>query len=60
MSNGVIEGLKAVGARKVAVATAYNDEVNARLRAFLIEHGFTPVVVTGLGIEAMKDIGVQK
>ncbi len=56
MSNGVIEGLKAVGARKVAVATAYNDEVNARLRAFLIEHGMTPVVVTGLGIEAMKDI----
>ena len=56
MSNGVIEGLKAVGARKVAVATAYNDEVNTRLRAFLIEHGMTPVVVTGLGIEAMKDI----
>lgn len=56
MSNGVIEGLKAVGAKKVAVATAYNDEVNARLRAFLIEHGMTPVVVTGLGIEAMKDI----
>ncbi len=56
MSNGVIEGLKAVGARKVAVATAYNDEVNARLRVFLIEHGMTPVVVTGLGIEAMKDI----
>jgi arylmalonate decarboxylase len=56
MSNGVIEGLKAVGARKVAVATAYNDEVNARLRAFLIEHGMTPVVVTGLGIEAMKDV----
>ena len=56
MSNGVIEGLKAVGARKVAVATAYNEEVNGRLRAFLIEHGMTPVVVTGLGIEAMKDI----
>jgi arylmalonate decarboxylase len=56
MSNGVIEGLKAVGARKVAVATAYNEEVNTRLRAFLIEHGMTPVVVTGLGIEAMKDV----
>jgi len=56
MSNGVIEGLKAVGAKRVAVATAYNDEVNGRLRAFLIEHGLEPVVVTGLGIEAIADV----
>jgi arylmalonate decarboxylase len=39
MSNGVIDGLKAVGAKRVAVATAYNEEVNDRLHAFLIEHG---------------------
>jgi arylmalonate decarboxylase len=56
MSNGVIDALKAVGARRVAVATAYNDEVNARLRAFLLEHGLEPVEITGLGIEAMADI----
>jgi arylmalonate decarboxylase len=56
MSNGVIDGLKAVGAKRVAVATAYNDEVNERLHAFLIEHGLEPVVVTGLGIEAMADV----
>jgi arylmalonate decarboxylase len=56
MSNGVIDGLKAVGARRVAVATAYNDEVNDRLRAFLIEHGFQPEVITGLGIEAVTDV----
>jgi arylmalonate decarboxylase len=56
MSNGVIEGLKAVGAKRVAVATAYNDEVNGRLRAFLLEHGLEPLVVTGLGIEAVADI----
>jgi len=56
MSDGVIDGLKAVGANRVAVATAYNDEVNARLRAFLIEHDLEPLVVTGLGIEAMEDI----
>jgi arylmalonate decarboxylase len=56
MSNGVIDGLKAVGAKQVAVATAYNDEVNDRLRAFLIEHGLTPLVVTGLGIEAIADV----
>jgi len=56
MSNGVIEGLKALGARRIAVATAYNDEVNARLRAFLAEHDIEPLVVTGMGIEAMTDI----
>jgi arylmalonate decarboxylase len=56
MSNGVIDGLKAVGARRVAVATAYNDEVNGRLRAFLIEHGLEPLVVTGMGIEAVADV----
>jgi arylmalonate decarboxylase len=56
MSNGVIDGLKAVGAKRIAVATAYNDEVNARLQDFLIEHGLEPLVITGLGIEAMTDI----
>lgn len=56
MSNGVIEGLKAVGARRVAAATAYGDEVNGRLRAFLLEHGFEPVVITGMGLEAMTDV----
>ena len=56
MSNGVIEGLKEVGAKRVAVATAYNDEVNGRLRAFLEEHGLTAAVVTGLGIEAIADV----
>jgi arylmalonate decarboxylase len=56
MSNGVIDGLKAVGARRIAVATAYNDVVNGRLQAFLREHQLEPLVVTGLGIEAMTDI----
>jgi arylmalonate decarboxylase len=56
MSNGVIDGLKALGAKRVAAATAYNDEVNARLRAFLLEHELEPVVITGMGIEAMTDI----
>jgi arylmalonate decarboxylase len=56
MSDGIIDGLKAIGAKKVAVATAYNDEVNDRLRAFLIEHGLERLVVTGLGIEAIAGV----
>ena len=55
MSTGVIEGLKAVKARRVAVATAYNDEVNRRLRIFLDEHGFEVMALKGLGLEAMTD-----
>ena len=56
MSNGVIDGLKAVGAKRVAVATAYADVVNDRLRAFLAEHGLEAVVVTGMGIEAIAAV----
>jgi arylmalonate decarboxylase len=50
MSNGIIEGLKAAGARKVAVATAYQDEVTNRLNVFLRENGFEVVASKGLGI----------
>lgn len=56
MSDGVIDALKLVGAQRIAVATAYNEEINARLRVFLAEHGFEPVVVTGMGLEAMSDV----
>ncbi len=56
MSNGVIEGLKAVGAKRVAVATAYNEVVNDRLRAFLREHDLEPLVVTGMGLEAITAV----
>jgi arylmalonate decarboxylase len=56
MSTAVIEGLKAVGGHRVAVATAYNEEVNGRLRAFLKESGFEVLVLKGLGIEKVEDI----
>src|SRR5215470_10399574 len=36
MSQAVVEGLRSFGARRIAVATAYADEVNNRLQAFLI------------------------
>lgn len=55
MSTAVVEGLRAVGGRRIAVATAYNDEVNRRLRSFLEESGFEVLKVTGLGIERFED-----
>lgn len=56
MSTAVIEGLRSVGGRRVAVATAYNDEVNRRLRSFLQEEGFEVLTIRGLGVEKVEDI----
>jgi arylmalonate decarboxylase len=56
MSTGVIEGLKTVGAKRVVAATAYDDEVNLRLQAFLKESGFEVLGVKGLGIEKVEDV----
>lgn len=50
MSNGIIEGLRAAGAKRVAVATAYQDEVTNRLKIFLQENGFETVHAKGMGI----------
>lgn len=50
MSRAIVEGLQAVGADRVAVATAYTPEVDARLRAYLEASGTTVVATEGLGI----------
>jgi len=56
MSTAVIEGLRSFGARRLAVATAYADEVNHRLQVFLEEEGFEVLQIRGLGIERVEDI----
>jgi arylmalonate decarboxylase len=55
MSTGIVEGLKAAGGRRIAVATAYNEEVSRRLKVFLEESGFEVLTVKGLGIERFED-----
>jgi len=50
MSQAVVEGLRGFGARRIAVATAYADEVNARLKAFLGAHGFDVLGLKGFGL----------
>jgi arylmalonate decarboxylase len=57
MSTGVVEGLRAMDVRRVAVGTAYIDEVNARLRRFLVESGFEVLAVEGLGIDVVGQAG---
>ncbi len=50
MSAAVVEGLRAVGATKIAVATAYDGEVNRRLAEFLTDEGFEVRAIDGFGI----------
>jgi len=50
MSTGIVDGLKVAGARRVAVATAYTDEVNATLERFLKESGFDVSIIKGLNL----------
>jgi arylmalonate decarboxylase len=57
MSNGIVDGLRTAGAKRVAVATAYNDVVNATLQRFLEESGFVVQLVKGLNIVRMRDRG---
>jgi arylmalonate decarboxylase len=50
MSQAVVDGLRAVGAKNVAVATAYDGEVNRRLKDFLTDEGFAVGAIDGFGI----------
>jgi len=52
MSNGIVDGLKVAGAKRVAVATAYTDIVNATLKRFLTESGFEVTIINGLNLTA--------
>ena len=50
MSNGILDGLRVAGAKRVAVATAYTDVINAALQRFLEENGFTVVGIKGFNL----------
>lgn len=60
MSNGIVDGLKVAGAKRVAVATAYTDEVNATLERFLKESGFEVVIIKGLNLIRAVDAVTQQ
>lgn len=56
MSNSVRDALRALGAKRLAVGTAYSDEVNAALRTFLEASGFEVAALTGMGIVGVEDV----
>lgn len=55
MSNAIVEGLRAVGAGRLAVATAYAGDMNRRLSQFLEGKGFEV-----RGLEALGLLGVEQ
>ena len=57
MSNAIVGALRQLGARRVAVATAYIDEVNAHLRRYLEQSGFELLALQGLAISDVQAVG---
>jgi maleate isomerase len=52
----VIRALKAVGARRIVVATPYLDEINTAEKAYLQERGFEVLDMQGLNLEKDSDM----
>lgn len=53
---GVIKGLRALGAKSIAVATPYLDEINRLEARYLEEAGFNVVNIEGLNVEKDSDM----
>ena len=57
MSNAIVDGLRSLNIRRVAVATAYIDEVNVQLRRYLEQNDFEPLALEGLSISSVQEVG---
>ena len=55
MSSAIVDALRSVGGKRLAVATGYTDEVNGQFRVFLEESGFDVVALRGLGLLTPPD-----
>ncbi len=53
---GVVRSLRALGAKRIAVATPYSDEINGRVMGFLERHGFEVVEFQGLNLKTNVEI----
>jgi len=54
--SGVIRALRQLGARRIAIATPYLDEINRRETAYLEAAGFEVVSLCGLNLEKDSDM----
>jgi arylmalonate decarboxylase len=60
MSQAIVDGLRAVGGERVAVATAYSEVVNDKLRELLAHHGFTVCSLESFGITDFGGGAIRK
>jgi len=56
MSDAIVSALHAVGGRRLAVATAYTDEMNRRLREFLEAHRFEVGSLVALDLTTVEQV----
>jgi maleate cis-trans isomerase len=56
-ASAVVEALGAIGARRIAVGTPYDEEITERERVFVEASGFEVVSIRGLGIGPDREIG---
>lgn len=56
MSNAIVRALSALNISKVAVATAYIDDVNERLVRYLADSGFAVSAIRGLAITGVREV----
>lgn len=56
MSNAIVDALRAVGARRLAVGTAYTEDVNDRLAAFLAASGFEVMAIESMGLLGVAQV----
>jgi 4-aminobutyrate aminotransferase-like enzyme len=59
MGRAIVEALGAVGARRIALASPYSEEVTAALRSYLAEAGFDVVDCLVAGSALELDIGTR-
>jgi arylmalonate decarboxylase len=57
MSDAIVSGLRGLGVRRVAVATAYIDEVNRQLHRYLVDTDFELLALQGLSISDVQAVG---
>ena len=50
MSAAMVDGLRHLGVKNIGVCTAYSDEINNRLRDFLVASGFNVLALEGFDI----------
>jgi maleate isomerase len=59
-SSAIVDALKALGAKRISVASPYEPWLNEKLRAYLEAAGFEIVAMKGLGTQAHGSISTDK